>query len=522
MNMFLPLQSWGSELPVEYSSTLTIMFVAVFFLLMVGIGVYAGRFQSNEEDYFAAGRRAGLLVLALSTFAGLQSGWGIIGNAGVIYSAGFEYFILTALIPFLMVVSFWLLARKMRTLGELKDAITAPDAIYYRFEDERLRKLGSVSVFLGSIGYLAPQYAALGIIGAIVLPVGFYEALIISLAVVGFYTVVGGMLAAIWSDAIQGAMMVLGGVLTSYYLFVEFPGGLTGAIDTLATELPGYFNITLLGMDQFALSAGFFLSFLIVFATIAGQPHFIIKFFMSRNVSVLKWSAAIAAGGYLLTVLYWWAAPFMRAAVLQGSTSEIPPDAALPLALIEFAPPVVTAFVLTAILAAIMSTSNAFLNIGSAAVVHDYLQNSRGMQLSNRQQVVYGQAVTVVILIGAFVLAATFSDLIFVIGAAGWAVYASVFFPCVALAYNWKGATAEGALWGGSIGLFLTLLLAYGAAYTDFSMPYGLLGGQVATVIGVIVFIVVSLLTSTNDYSSSDREIRAVLDTGRLNDRNRK
>lgn len=515
-----PLQSWGTELPVDYASNLAIAFVAVFFLLMVGIGVFAGRFQSDEEEYFAAGRRSGLLVIALSTFAGLQSGWGIVGNAGVIFQVGFEYFVLVALVPFLMVVSFWLLARKMRSLGQYKDAITAPDAIYYRFEDERLRKLGAASVFLGSIGYLAPQYAALGIIGAVVLPMGFTEALVLSLVVVGFYTVVGGMLAAIWSDAIQGAMMALGGVLTSYYVFTRFPGGFDGMLTTLSTEMPGYFNITLLGMDQFALGVGFFVSFLIVFATIAGQPHFIVKFYMTRNVSVLKWSAAIAAGGYLLTVLYWWAAPFMRAAVLRGEFGgEIPADAALPLALIEFAPPIITAFVITAILAAIMSTSNAFLNIGSAAVVHDWLQESRGMDLSDAQQVLYARVTTVVILAGAFVIAATFPDLIFVIGAAGWAIYASVLFPCVALAYNWKGATAEGALWGGSVGLVLTLVLAYGTAYTGFELPYGFLGGQVATVVAVVVFVAVSLVTSSKDYDDCDDEIRAILDMGRLNDR---
>lgn len=95
----------------------------------------------------------------------------------------------------------------------MKNAITTADAVYCRFQDERARLLVAVAVFLGCIGYLAAQYAALGVIGALILPVGFYEALLIGFVVVGLYTVLGGILAAIWSDAVQGAMMALSGLL---------------------------------------------------------------------------------------------------------------------------------------------------------------------------------------------------------------------------------------------------------------------------------------------------------------------
>ena len=118
----------------------------------------------------------------------------------------------------------------------------------------------------------------------------------------------------------------------------------------------------------------------------------------------------------------------------------------------------------------------------------------------------------------AFVLAATFPNIIFVIGAAGWGIFASVLFPCVAIGYNWKGATAEGALWGGSVGLVLTLVLAYGAEFAGIQIPFGFLGGQVATVVAVVVFVGVSLVTSTKAYDTVDRDIKFILDMGRLND----
>ena len=516
-SLLLPLQSWGGSLGIDYYSSTAVIFLVIFSLLMLGIGVAAARFQTDQEEYFAAGRRGGVLVIALSMFASIQSGWGMVGVTGTGSVIGVEYLILVAVgTPLGFVLSYWLLGRKMRMLGELRDAMTAPDAMYYRFKDDRVRLLGATSVLLGSMGYLAAQYAALGIIGALILPVNFYEALIIGLVIVGFYTVIGGMLAAIWSDAVQGLMMIIGALLTSYYVITGYPGGVSGMISTISANQPAFFDFTLLGMDGLG-ALGLVLSVIVIQLTVPGQPHATTKFYMIRDVSLLRWGALLTAASYMLTTLYWVAAPFVRAGILAGTLPDMGnPDATLPLALIEFAPDIVVAFVLTAVIAAIMSTSNGFLNMSSAAVVHDYLVEYRGKDLSDSQQVRYGRVTTVAILIAAGVLAATFPGLIFVLGAAGWAIFASVIFPCVAIAYNWKGATAEGALWGGGVGLGLTIILAYGVEYLGLSLPMGILGGQLATVIGVLVFVAVSFVTSTSEYDDLDRDMQEILDLGRI------
>lgn len=512
----VPLQTWGGELGVDYYSQTAVLFLVLFSLLMVGIGVVAARYQTNQEEYFAAGRRGGLFVIALSMFASIQSGWGMVGVTGTGSVLGPEYLILVAVgTPFGFVLSYWLLGRKMRMLGELRNAMTAPDAMYHRFEDERVRLLGIASVILGSMGYLAAQYAALGIIGALILPVGFFEALLIGLVIVGFYTVIGGMLAAIWSDAIQGATMVVGALLTAYFVLTRYPGGVDGMISTISTAQPEFFNFTLLGMDGIA-GIGFVLSVIVIQVTVAGQPHATTKFYMIKDVSLLKWGALITAGSYMLTALYWVAAPFVRAGIIGG---QIPdpgnPDAALPLALVEFAPDIVVAFVLTSVIAAIMSTSNGFLNMSSAAVVHDYFVEHLDRDLTDGQEVLYGRLTTLAILIAAGILAATFPGLIFVLGAAGWAIFAAVIFPCVAIAYNWKGATAEGALWGGGTGLGLTIVLAYGVEYFGLSLPMGVLGGQLAMVIGYVVFVAVSVVTSTSTYDDLDPDMQEIISLGR-------
>ena len=258
------------------------------------------------------------------------------------------------------------------------------------------------------------------------------------------------------------------------------------------------------------------LSVVVIQLTVAGQPHATTKFYMIRDVSLLKWGAIVTAVSYMLTALYWVTAPFVRAGILAGHVPDPGnPDAALPLALVEFAPDIVVAFVLTSVVAAIMSTSNSFLNMASAAEVHDYFLEHLGRELTDDQEVLYGRVTTLVVLVAAGILAATFPGLIFVLGAAGWAIFAAVIFPCVAIAYNWKGATAEGALCGGGTGLGLTLVLAYGVEYFSISLPMGVLGGQLAMVIGYVVFVAVSVVTSTSTYEDLDPDIQAILDLGR-------
>lgn len=512
-----PLQAWGSELGLEYSSDLAIVFFVLYSILMVAIGVVASRYQTDEEEYFAAGRRGGIVVIALSIFAGLQSGVGIIGNPGTIYSTNMTFFVMLLFIPAFYVVPYWLLGKKMRILGELKDAITAADAVYYRFKDERLRLLAATSVFLGCIGYLAAQYAALGMVMSFVLPFGFLEALVVGLLVVGAYTVIGGMLAAVWSDAIQGAILVVAATLTSWFVITGYPGGWEGAMQTITRESPGYLTIATPGTSS-GLPLGLFISVFLLLVTLVGLPHSFVKFYMLRDVNRLRWGALITGVAYVVSTLFWFTVPIMKAAVLEGRAQELPtPDAVVPLALINYAPDVVVAFVLTGVIAAIMSTGNAFLNMGASAIIHDVVQEHRGVDLTGDQQVFWGRVVTAVLLLASFAIAATFPGLIFTIAAAGWAIFASVLVPCVAVAWNWKGATAEGALWGGATGLVLTIVLAYAVEYGGLTLPMGFFGGQLAQIIGFVVFVAVSLATGTMAYHDiDDPEVRLVIDEPRI------
>lgn len=164
-----------------------------------------------------------------------------------------------------------------------------------------------------------------------------------------------------------------------------------------------------------------------------------------------------------------------------------------------------------------MSTSNAFLNLAAASIQHDILQEYGGYDLTNSQQVTAGRTITAVVLIVSFIIAATYPDIILVLGAAGWALMASVLLPGVAIAYNWKGATREGVIIGGWISVIGALGFAFGEQYLGVTLPFGFLGGQVANFAGLVAFVAVSLVMSTDEFSDiDDRDIRDVIEVNRV------
>lgn len=505
VNLF-PLQAWGQDLGVQFESTgVAIGAFAIFAVAMVGIGLYAARFTSGNVDYYAAGRRGSLFVISLSIFAGVQSGWGMVGSPGQAYLTGFAFLVFYGTVPIGFLLGYWFLARKMRSLAYLKDAITAPDAVLYRYEDKRVHLLSIFGVIVGSIGFLATQYAAFGVIGAVLLPVNFFEAVVLGLVIVGLYTTIGGMLAAIWSDAVQGVMMIISAVLIAIYAFISFPNDFSGVYTTLSEQVPSMLTLN--------APAGLILSWFVIAAFHSAQPQFISKLMMAEDSAQLRWGGLIAGAGYLITMLFWVAGIVARAAEAAGLISIPTADAAIPVLLIEFTPPLVTAFVLASILAAIMSSSNAFINITAAAVTYDFYQQYQGNSLTDAGQVRWARIVTVIVLILALIVAATFPGIVFTLGAAALGVYISIFLPAVIMGYNWKRITSESVLWGGGIGALLAILLAFGGQYLGFSLPFGFLGGQFANIITVVLVVLISLATSTKNYDDiEDEDIKLIMD----------
>ncbi|RPJ44993.1 MAG: sodium:proline symporter, partial [Candidatus Latescibacterota bacterium] len=183
--------------------------LGLYLVVMLAIGVYAGRRMKGLDDFLLGGRRLGAIAAAISERASGESAWFLLGLPGAAYAVGFTEFWSVIGIAGGIFASWTLLALPLRkATGEL-GALTIPDYLEARFDD-RSRVLRTVSMIIIAIfytAYLAAQFVGGSKILAATFGVPATAGLLVSVFVVTFYTFLGGFLAVVWTDVIQGILM---------------------------------------------------------------------------------------------------------------------------------------------------------------------------------------------------------------------------------------------------------------------------------------------------------------------------
>ena len=473
--------------------------VAIYMIFCVCIGLWAMRRTHNTSDFFIAGRHLGPIVVALALFSSTLSGFGFVGGPGLVYSIGVSSFWMVVISSTGYAIGFFLVTRRIRMIAELRDCISLPDVVEARYNSKSVRLLIAITIVLGVMGYLATQILAMAVVMQAILSgtemfseIGLVTCVVISSAVLIFYCVTGGIIASVYTDLVQGAIMMIAGLLILFTAVAVFDGGMQEATSIIlendAEAVMPY------GAAGIMASLGWFFVFGL---GLAGQPHLITKMMMNRSMQDNRTILPMSLLGYVLAALLWISIGIvMRAAVIDGVVDPLAlPDDAASVFLSVFANPLLAGVVFAALFAAIMSTSDAFLNIGTAAIIHDIPKAIRGRSIRN--ELFWARVVTVLLAIVAagFALYSHFRDatLVAVLGAFGWGTFAASIFPVVAVGLNWKGATVAGAI----TAIIAALLINFVSQLAGIVFPYGISGQLVAFATSMVLFIGVSLVTST-------------------------
>ena len=314
----------------------------------------------------------------------------------------------------------------------------------------------------------------------------------------------GGILAGIYIDVFQGTLMAVASTL-AFAVALQTGGGLVGLSQTIQSLDPAFLSPWGTGTVIGALSFYFVFSV----GTLA-QPHVVHKFYMLRDAQRLKWYPLLMGVAMLVTLLlYLGVGLAMKAAVLRGDQPPLPsPDAATPTFLLAYTTPALAGLVFAGVAAAIMSTVNAFLNVGAAALTHDL---PRAFGRSDGDALRRGRWATVVIAVLAAVVAQFSGQLVAFLGIFGFGLFASTLVPSLALGLNWPGGTRAGALASISTGLVVTLGAETAAYLQWLTLPRGFSIAGAALALSLLVYIVVSVLTR-HTAGDVDPDIRALLD----------
>lgn len=468
--------------------------VGVYFLLCVAVGLWAMRRTRSTKDFFMAGRDLGILVTSIAIFSSAMSGFGFVGGPGLVYRMGISslWIIVSTTIGY--AICFYLLGVKLRAWAVARDSISLPDVISARYESPLAGALAAIAIVLGVMGYLATQIAAMStVLQSLVAGLTPYGELrieyfaIFSTALLVFYCVTGGIIASVYTDLVQGIIMMVAAIVIFFTAVAAFDGGMTTISQILMED------------DRASMgpwgSKGMVgcLSWYFVFAVgVAGQPHVITKLMMTRHERDSRYTLPATIVGYLITALLWITLGLaMRALVVSGVHPELAnADLAAPEFLQYFTNPVVAGVVFAGLFAAIMSTADAFLNIGAAAIVHDIPMALLGRVPKN--QLTWARVVTGLLGVIAMLFALYTGDMVALLGAFGWGTFAAAMVPTVAIGLNWSRATAAGAC----TAIVASLTVNFAFKVSGVAIPLNIDPGAIALLISTVLFILVSLGTS--------------------------
>ena len=474
-----------------------------YFAAVAVIGAWAARRTRTARDFFVAGEGIGLWALALSAMAATVSGFAFIGGPGLVYSAGIGavYLVLPGAITSSM--SAWVLAKRMRLLAEARGLMTVPDALGARYRSRAAQGLSALAIVIATVGYMATNILALGLVVDGIFACGLVAGIWIGMAIVLAYSASGGILAGIYADLLQGAVMALASVLV-FAFALESGGGMGGLSAAVLAADPGWLGPWGRMQPLAALS----LFFVFGVGTL-GQPHVVHKFYMLRDPRRLRWYPLLMTSALLLTLLLYFGVGFaVKALVARGELAPLArPDDATPAFLLGHTPLLLAGLVFSGVAAAIMSTVNSFMSVGAAALTHD-LPVAFGRRVGNELR--WGRLATIGISLVAALVAQRSGTLVALLGIFGWGLFASTLVPSLAIGLNWEGATRAGAIASISTGLVLTLGLEAAAYLRWITVPAGVSIAGAALVASTLVFFVVSWLTrGTAD--EIDPDIRLVM-----------
>jgi Na+/proline symporter len=479
--------------------------MVVYAAIVVGIGVWAAGRTHDAADYFVAGRGIGMMTMTIAAMAATLSGFAFIGGPGLVYTLGLGAVFIILPASLTNTHGAWVLAKRMRLLREVRPVMTIPDAIGARYRSPAAQGLAGVAIVIAVVGYIATNLLALGLVLAAVFGLGLSTGIWIGALVTLAYSVAGGVIAGVYTDLFQGTVMALSS-LAVFVLVLRVGGGLAGISSSILAVDP----VALAPWGRLTPLAALSLFFVFGIGSL-GQPHVVHKFYMLRDPLRLKWfPLAMTIAMSVSLLLFIGVGLVVKALVARG---DLPPlgraDDATPVFLLRFAPSWLAGLVFAGVAAAIMSTVNAFLSIGAAALTHDI---PRWMGVRVKDALLWGRIGTVIIAGAATLLALQTGAVVALLGVFGYGLFASTIVPALALGLNWPGATRQGAIASIVTGLVVTLLLETLGFFRVFTFPAGVTATALALVSSLAVFLAVSWGTRREAPGQVDPDIRAVMD----------
>ena len=489
-------------------STPMLVTFLVYIFGMVLIGLLAYRATNNFDDYILGGRSLGSVVTALSAGASDMSGWLLMGLPGAIFLSGISESWIAIGLTIGAYLNWKLVAGRLRVHTEANNnALTLPDYFTSRFEDNSklLRVISAIVILVFFTIYCASGIVA----GARLFESTFgmsYETALCAAATI-LYTFIGGFLAVSWTDTVQASLMIFALILTPVIVIFAV-GGIDTSMLVIQAQNPANLDM-LKGLNFVAILSllGWGLGYF-------GQPHILARFMAAdshrtirsaRRIS-MTWMILCLAG--TIAVGFFGIAYFANNPDQAGNVSKNGERVFIELAMLLFNP-WVAGVLLSAILAAVMSTLSCQLLVCSSAITEDLYKAFLRKGASQRELVWVGRVMVLVVALIAIALAANPENRVLGLVSYAWAGFGAAFGPVVLISVMWSRMTRNGALAGMLVGAVTVIVWKQ----YEWLGLYEIIPGFI---LGSLAIVVVSLMgrqpsaTMTERFDQAEAEYKTV------------
>ena len=442
--------------------TESIVFV-IYLVFMICIGVYffIKTRQGGEKTYFLGGRQMGPWVTALSAGASDMSAWVLMGLPASVYALGIGQVWIAVGLAIGYALSWIFEAGRLRRFSIVaNDSITIPQYLTNRFlsKSKALQIICAVIFLFAYTIYAASSIKACGTLFNTVIGIDATVAMYVAAAIIISYTFLGGFSAVCWTDFFQG-MLMLGALMlapmNAFNSWQDIVSGLAWGI--------GYF----------------------------GMPHIIIRFMSLESNKAVKKSAKLGITWTTLILIFAVIVGLIGRRFL-GYDENIDQNSLVFITMVrKLFPAVISGILLSAVLAAAMSTADSQLLAAASAFASDvYKPVIRKDQATDKEMLWAGRWVVLVIAVIAMLIAANpGAGSIMSLVSNAWGVFGAAFGPVILLSLFWKRFTFSGAVAGIVVGAAVDILWL---AFLSSTGIYEILPGAVA---GLIAAVLVSLVS---------------------------
>ena len=346
-----------------------IAIIVLFLIAVFVIGLVASRHVKDEEDYYLGGKGFGPWGTAFKFASTWESGAKLVGSPAQAFGAGMTAFLQGLTSPLAYLMSFKVFGPRLKTACDYYGTITTPEMLGKRYKSETVHTVCAIALFIGLMGTMLGQYTSIGSVVSAVLGIGYKPALILSVVVVGAYTIFGGYRASVWTDIVQGIFMVLGAICIFLFVTRAADGwSISNMNAILMKDFPNMLHVTG-GTTMTVLTL---LTFLIIplFMGIA-LPQQSVAIFSMKDKRV--GSAALVICTLFSTVLIWGLYLAAMTARAYNLVTVERTDMLMPTLAIQYLPKALAGFFIAAILAAIMSTVDGVILVASSILTRDLM-----------------------------------------------------------------------------------------------------------------------------------------------------